>query len=204
MNEQKRILPETWTDAECRLMVQLCRYSAEVLYAVRNGFDLDKRYEVVTLPPNGVVPSGAVLLHGYLRAYQAARATLLTCGFAVRSKEHPDACNLLSSSADFELNREPNLQLTNFSHLGRALLAIFRIYHQNGRLGHPETLLRIFDLLLEAGFTEKRLGFLEWSTKALDLAYPNRMADCLIPRDGLLWVTDTFEVYIDEAKEQWS
>jgi len=203
-DEQKRFLPETWTDPERRLMTQLCRYCAQVLYAVRNGFDFDERYAVVKLPPDGVVPSGAMLLDGHLRAYGAASATLITCGFAMRSKEDFEACKLLTSSANFELDKEPNLPLTNFPHLGRALLAIFRIYRQNARLGHPETLMRIFDLLLEAGFTEKRLGFLEWSTKALNLAYPRRMGDCLGPDDGLLWITDTFEAYIDEAKEQWS
>ena len=117
---------------------------------------------------------------------------------------HSDACKLLTSSAQFELSVEPNLPATNFSHLGWALLAIFKVYRQNRRLGNPETLKRIFDLLPTAGFTEERMGYLEWSTKALDLAYPRRMTDWPIPRDGNLWITDTFDAYIDEAKDQWS
>ncbi len=203
-NEKKLILPETWTQPESDLMVQLCRYHAQVLYAVRNKVDFEKRYAEVKLPPNGFVPIGAVLLDGHLRAYQMASGTLITCGFAVQSEVHSDACKLLTSSAQFELSKEPNLPLSNFSHLGRALLALFKIYRQNGRLGHPETLRLIFELLLAAGFTEERLGYLEWSTKALDLAYPRRMTDWPIPRDGRLWVTDTFDAYIDEAKDQWS
>lgn len=196
-------MPETWTEPECGLMVQLCQYHAQVLYAVRNRFDFDERYAVVKLPPDGVVPCGAVLLDGYLRAYRAASGILITCGFAVELEAYSDACKLLTSSANFELSREPNLPLTNTSHLERALLATFRIYRQNGRLGHPKTLKQIFELLLEAGFTEKRFGFLEWSTKAVGMAYSHPMGGP-IPRDGRLWITDTFDAYIDEARDQWS
>ncbi|WP_299049173.1 hypothetical protein [uncultured Tateyamaria sp.] len=203
-NQQKLYVPETWTQPECELMVQLCRYHAQVLYSARNGFDFEKRFAEVKLPPDGVVPNGAMLLDGHLRAYQSASGTLITCGFAVQSEVHSDECKLLTSSAQFELSKEPNLPLTNFSHLGQAFLAVFRVYRQNGRLGHPATLKRILELFLAAGFTEKRLGYLEWSTKALDLAYPRRMTDWPIPRDGLLWITDTFDAYIDEAKENWS
>ncbi len=203
-NEKKLILPEIWTEPECDLMVQICRYHAQVLYSVRNRFDLDELYAVVKLPPDGVVPSGAVLLDGHLRAYQTASGTLITCGLAIKPEASTHACKLLTSSDNFELSREPNLPLTNLPHLEQALLAIFRIYRQNGRLGHPKTLGQIFELLLESGFTEKRLGFLEWSTRALDMAYPRRMGDCFNTRDGCLWITDTFEAYIDEARDQWS
>jgi hypothetical protein len=185
-------------------MVQLCRYHAQVLYAVRNGFDFNKRYSEVKLPPDGFVPIGAELLDGHVRAYQMASGTLITCGFAVQSEVHSDACKLLTSSAQFELSKEPNLSLSNFSPLGSAFLAIFGIYRQNGRLGHPATLRRVIELLPAAGLIEERLGHLEWSTKALDLAYPRRMTDWSIPRDGRLWITDTFEAYIDEARDQWS
>ena len=203
-NQQKLFVPENWTQPECDLMVQICRYHSQVLYSVRNGFDFDKRFAEVKLPPDGLVPNGAVLLDGHLRAYQSASDTLITCGFAVQSELHSDACKLLTSSAQFELSKKPNLPLTSFSHLGRALLAIFRIYRQNGRLGHPGTLRRVLGLLPAAGFTEERLGYLEWSSKALDLAYPRRLTDWPIPRDGRLWITDTFDAYIDEAKDQWS
>ena len=204
MESKNLILPETWTKPECDLMVQLCRYHAQVLYAVRNGFDLNELYEEVRLSSDGFVPFGVVLLDAHLRGYQMASGTLITCGFAVQSEVHSDACKLLTSSAQFELSREPNLPLGNFSHLGQAFLAIFRIYSQNGKLGHPETLERIFELLMPAGFTEERYGYVEWSEKALELAYPRRMGDMPIPRDGLLWNTDTFDAYIEEAKDQWS
>jgi len=203
-NQQKIYVPETWTEAECDLMVELCRYHAQALYSVRNKFDFDKRYCAVKLPLDGVVPNGAVLLDGHLGAYQSAAATLITCGFATQSEVQSDACELLSSSAQFELSTDPNLPLANFSRLGRAFLAVFRVYRQSGRLGHPATLRHILELFLAAGLTEERLGYLEWSTKALDLAYPSRMTDWPIPRDGLLWITDTFDAYIDEAKDQWS
>ncbi len=203
-NEKKLILPETWTEPERDLMVQICRYHAQVLYSVRNGFDLDEVYAVVKLPPDGVVPSGAVLLDGHLRAYQTASRTLITSGLAIQPEAYTHACKLLTSSDNFELSREPNLPLSNLPLLERALLAIFRIYSQNGRLGHPKNLGQIFELLLESGFTEKRLGFLEWSTRAIDMAYPRRMGDCFNLRDGSLWITDTFESYIDEARDQWS
>ncbi|WP_428514902.1 hypothetical protein [Roseovarius sp.] len=203
-NQQKPFFAETWTQPECDLMVQLCRYHAQVLYSARNGFDFDNRFAKLTLPPNGSVPSGVVLLDGHLGAYEWASGTLVTCGFALQSQVYSGACKLLTSSAQFELSKEPNLPLTNISHLGRALLAIFSIYRQNGRLGHPATLRRILELLPAAGFIEERLDFLEWSTKALDLAYPRRMNDWPIPRDGKLWITDTFDVYIDEANDQWT
>ena len=203
-NQQKTFVAAPWTQPECDLMVQLCRYHAQVLYSVRNGFDLNKRFTEVTLPPDGLVPNGAVLLDGHLRAYQSASSTLISCGFAVQSEMHSDACELLISSAQFELRKKPNLPFTNFSHLANALLAIFKIYQQNGRLGHPETLRRVLELLPATGFIEERLGYLEWSSKALDLAYPYRMTDWPIPRDGRLWITDTFDAYIDEAKDQWS
>ena len=143
-------------------------------------------------------------MNRHLRAYQSASGALIACGFAVQSEVHSDACKLLTSSTQFKLSAEPNLPYNLFSHLGQALLAIFKIYSQNGRLGHPVTLKRVFELLPAAGFTEEHFGYLEWSTKALDLAYPSRMTDWPIPRNGRLWITDTFDAYIDEAKDQWS
>lgn len=203
-NQQNLFVPETWNQPECDLMVQICRYHAHVLYSVRNGFDINKRFAEVKLPLNGFVPHGAVLLDGHLRAYQSASGTLIACGFAVQSEVPLDARKLLTSSAQFELSRELNLPITNFSNLGWALLTIFKIYRQNGQLGHPVTLRRVLELLPAAGFIEERLGYLEWSTKVLDLAYPRRMTDWPIPRDGRLWNADTFDAYIDEAKDQWS
>lgn len=203
-NQQRLLEPETWTQSECDLLVQLCRYHAQVLYSVRNGFDFDNRFPEVKLPPDGIVPNKVVLLDGHLSAYESASGTLVTCGFAVHSEVRSDSCKLLISSDQFELSMEPNLPRTNFSHLGEAFLAMFSVYRQNGKLGHPATLKLIFELLPAAGFTEERLGYLEWSTKALDLAYPHRMTDWPIPRDGKLWITDAFDAYIDEAKDQWS
>jgi hypothetical protein len=203
-NQQKLFVPENWTQPECDLMGQLCRYHAQVLFSVRNGFEFDKLFAEVELPPDGLVPNGTVLLNSYLGAYESASSTLITCGFAVQSETHADACKLLISSDQFELSKKSNLPHAHFSPLEEAFLAIFKIYRQNGRLGHPDTLGRVFALLPATGFAEERLGYLEWSPKALDLAYPHRMTDWPIPRDGRLWVTDTFDAYIDEAKDQWS
>ncbi|WP_424941595.1 hypothetical protein [Aliiroseovarius sp. S253] len=198
---------EIWTKSERELMVELCKYHSQTLLASRNKFDIDDQLPKVVLPTNGVVQAETVLLDHALSAHETAVSALLTCGFAF-VPEHPShACKLLISNDQFEISEDFAPPHVNYSHLGHSLSAMFRVYEQNGRLGHPSTMKRVFECFKGSALVEERFGFQEWTEKALDLAYPRRRSG--IPslktlESDYLWVTDTFDWYLEEAKRQWS
>lgn len=77
------------------------------------------------------------------------------------------------------------------------------MYEQNGRLGHPTTMKRIFERLPGAGFIEERYGYDEWSDKAFCSVYPHRKIGISKQERDFLWAPYSFDWYIEEAKLQW-
>jgi len=198
---------EVWTKPERDLMVELCKYHAQTLLASRNAFDIDDLFPKVVLPADGVAQADTVLLDYALSSHERAASALLACGFAVDPGIPFHACKLLMSSNEFEVSDDFTLERGNYSHLGNSLSAMFLVYEQNGRLGHPLTMKRVFECFESAELIEVRFGFNEWTEKALDLAYPRRRSGNPSLRaleKDFLWATDTFDCYLQEASEQWS
>lgn len=193
--DQRDINQMICSQPERDLLVALCRYSAQVLYAARNGLDSRAAsLPQVKVPQSGVIPARTVLLDGAVKAYRHAAGTLRQCGF-VTEQGHLSGRYILDVSSDqFALIAGPDFQLQRAAYPTDAFLDIFDIYEPNERLGHPDTLRRIFDLFLETGLTEERFGFIAWSQRALDLARPT---------GERLWATDAFAWYIEEAEAQW-
>ena len=197
---------ETWTKAERELMVELCRYHSQTLLASRNRFDIDGLLPTVALPADGIVHADTVLFDYALSAFERAASALLTCRFAVDPGLPYHACKLLVASNQFDISKDFAPPCGNYSHLGQSLAAMFLVYEQNGRLGHPSTMKRVFECLKSSELIEERFGFTDWTEKALDLAYPRRRSG--IPglnalETDFLWVPDTFDWYLEEAKRQW-
>tara|TARA_R100000935_G_C2769972_1_gene137253 strand:+ start:155 stop:790 length:636 start_codon:yes stop_codon:yes gene_type:complete len=192
------------SQAENDLLVELCRYYAQVLYAVRDGLDsLIPNLPKVKLPLSGNIPAQSVLLDGVVKPYRYAAGTLLQCGFATE-QEHLSGKYVLNVSSDnFVLRAGPGLDLQFGSYPASAFLVVFSIYELNGYLGHPDTLRRVFSLFLQAGLTEARFGYVEWSQRALDLANRRRAFNTHSLAHRSLWATDTFDFYIEEAEAQW-
>jgi len=198
---------EVWTKPERDLVIELCRYHAQTLLASRNGYDFDSLFPEVVLPADGVVQADTVLLDHALSSHERAAAALLECGFAIELKFPSHACKLLMSSNEFEISDGFTFQGGNYSHLGHSLSAMFLVYEQNGQLGHPSTMKRVFECFENAELIEARFGFSEWTEKAYDLAYPRRRSgnpNLNALEKDFLWVTDTFDWYLEEAARQWS
>ncbi|MEP1535883.1 MAG: hypothetical protein ABJQ34_03665 [Paracoccaceae bacterium] len=195
---------EIWTKAERELMVELCRYHSQTLLASRNRFDTNDLLPKVVLPTDGIVMADTVLLNYAVSAYEAAAATLIECGFAIDPGCPSNACKLLVSSDQFEISEDFEPSLGTYPSLGHSLEAIFLVYKQNGQLGHPTTMKRVFECFEGSGLVEDRFGFKEWTEKALDLAHPRRHFGIPSYKADLLWVTDTFDWYLEEARLQWS
>lgn len=172
---------EPLSRADSDLMVELCQYYAQLLYARRNKMGFDRRFE--TLPPlkDGVIPAGTVLTDGVVRNYARAAIALEDCGFAKRDKDNWEVYTLLVDSDRFVLDDIAILSKLTYSQLGTALSAMFRIYAEFEVLGPPKSLQNIFGLLLSAGLTEMRHGYLEWSQKALALVYSRKLAGLPYP-----------------------
>lgn len=198
---------EIWTQEECDLMVELCRYHAQTLLALRNGIDTEGLLPKIELPEDGVVPAGTILLDGAISAYECAAGALLKCNFAVIPEKPYNACQLIVASDQFKITTDIEIPLCKHSALGYSFAAMFRVYEQSEQLGHPSTMKRVFDCCMAAGLIEERYGYNEWSEKALDLAYPRRRSGN--PRlqfleSEFLWVTDTLDWFLEEAKLQWT
>jgi hypothetical protein len=192
----------TTSQAERALLVEICRYFAQVLYACRNSFDsLDPEYRIIKLPPCGCVPAQTVLLDGAVEILRCAASTLVECGFATQAGPLSERYTLGVSSDEFAFDATSDAHLA-FYRASWDILDIFRIYEQSAWLGHPATLKRIFGLFQQAGITEERFGHIEWSQQAVDLARERTRRTRTDKQ--LLWPTDTFEWYVDEAEKQWS
>ena len=165
--------------------------------------DFDRRFEALPPLKNGVVPAGTVLTDGVVRNYAHAATALVDCGFAKQDKDKWARYTLLVDSDRFVLNDPAILSKLTYAQLGTALSAMFRIYDEFEVLGPPRSLQNIFDLLLAAGFTEMRHGYLEWSQKAFTLVYSRKMAGLSYPEDPFLWSTDLFDWFVGEAATQW-
>ena len=185
-------------------MVELSRYHAQALLASRNSFDSERLLPEVRLPLDGVVPAGTILLDNGLSAFEQATSALMLCGFAAGVEVPLSAVSLTVPSDKFLLPTDLELPLSNRSHLGRSFAAVFKMYQQNGQLGHPETLERVLDHLSAAKLIEQRFGYREWSEKALGLAYPRRTAGLSWAEDAFLWATETISWYLEEAERQWT
>ena len=185
-------------------MEELCRYHAQVLYAVSDAFELGKGRKRIGLPADGVVPAGAVLKTHYISAYEVASATLLDCGFARKLEPYGATIALNMSSERLSLQPPPDHPYSNGSQLLDAFFTLFRLYDQSGVLGHPETLRRVIRLLPEAGLTEERFGFVEWSEWVMDRVRPpgrwGQRKEAVVN----LWPVDALDCYVEEAADQWS
>ena len=191
---------EKWSPSECSLMVEICRYFAQVLFRCASS---EQGGASGALPSNGVIPSGTIFFDLGSRPFRAAAADLRERGFASEKDERNWSCKLLVSSDQFQIPHPPILSFSNFSHFGSAFRTIFKTYEQNEKLGHPDTLKRIFELLPEAGLIEDRYGYDDWTDKALDFAHPPRWSRFPPTKNNLLWKIETFDWYLDEAREQW-
>jgi len=189
--------------ADRGLLVGLCRYYAQLLYPLSNKLDFDRRSETLAPLQNGVVPAGSVLSDGGVDSYARATDALKVCGFAKQDADGPENCALLMDSDQFALDDPAQVATLKDLDLGRALSAMFRIYDDFEILGPPQSLRRIFNLLAAAGFTEVRLGHLEWSERAIAALYPRKVAGLPYPESTLLWNTDLFDWFLDEAATQW-
>lgn len=194
---------EVWNRAECDLMVELCRYHAQTLFAYSTNFDpqdLSRNPQALT---DGFVAAGTILSNQAITAFEMAMSALLECGFAT-SVEYPYfSCKLLVSSDEFELQTPPELPFSNQSSLGNAFSAMFKAYNHYGRLGHPETLKCVFGLLPAAGFLEERSGAAEWSAKAYSLARRPQPSELPWTKDDFFWKVDTFDWLVAEAARHW-
>ncbi|KIC35562.1 hypothetical protein [Leisingera sp. ANG-M7] len=198
-----KIEREIWSRAECDLMVELCKYHAQALFAFTTNFDVEHLSIDPQTLADGTVPAGTILVDHALTAYELAMGALLTCGFAVKVQEPYFACKLILSSDKFELQTSPLLPLCNQSHLGNAFSAVFKMYHKNEKLGHPGTLQGLFQRFSAAGVVEEQYGYLEWSDKAYHLARRPKPDGSPWTRDDLLWNVDTFDWFVEEASRQW-
>ena len=186
-------------------LVELCRYYAQALYAVRNGMDsLGQEYPKVILPPDGNVPAQAVLLDGVVGPYENAASVLVDCGFATERFRCSGVYTLEMASDDFTMDIDTFLARRATSFNDDAFKHIFSFHDVNGYLGHPDTLQRIFDLFCRTGLTEIRYGQRVWSDRAIDLAASRFTVSVPCRKVELLWGVDTFDLYLAEAKAQWS
>jgi len=130
-------------------------------------------------------------------------SVLIESGFAQSGGMGSGTCRLLMSSDQFRFPENHVFPDQDVSHPGSAFYAVFKVYQDSERLGHPTTLKRIFDLLPATGLTEERYGVVEWSEKAQDWTPPRHLAKLLRPEDEYLWNIDTLDCYLEEAKLLW-
>ncbi|MBI1492139.1 hypothetical protein [Halocynthiibacter styelae] len=191
--------PERLTPSEAALMVELCRYHAQILYISQDGL-----YGPPHIPESEVVPAGTVLFDHFVSSAELLASVLIESGFAQSGGMGSGTCKLLMSSDQFRFPESDVFPRQNVSHLGSAFYGVFNMYKDSERLGHPTTLKRIFDLLSATGLTEERYGCVEWCEKALDWASrPRHLAKWLRPDDEYLWNIDTLDCYLEEAKLLW-
>lgn len=191
---------EVWNEPQCALVVELCRYFAQYLY--RSAYDADYG-NPASLPTTGVIPAGTTFYDYGIRAYRAAASDLIEFGFAAESVYETELCTLKLASDRFALECPPELSHSNFSHFGSTFSTLFKTYDQNGKLGHPNTLQRIFELLPAAGLLNEQYGFYEWSEEAVSYVHPRRWKGFQYPESDVLWSVNVLDWYVEEAASQW-
>jgi hypothetical protein len=196
------INPDQIDQSDYDLIAAVCQYHAQLLDRLRG--ELGNRGTAGSAIPrvDQIVPSDTVLYDGTVDVYMRATGALTACGFAKRYASTDDQIVLLYDSDQFTSDKVVRPQ--SDASLRHALAAIFMIYTDMEKLGPPDTLGRIYDLLFAAGFTEIRFGHLEWSQKAHKTADPRRLVGLACPEDNFWWNTDLFDWYLQEAAFQWS
>lgn len=191
--------PDQMYQSDYDLIAAVCQYHAQLLNRLQGGLGNNGTADFAIPRVDQIVPSGTVLQDGTVDVYMRATGALTACGFAKRHAPTDDQIVLLYDSDQF--TPEKVVRPQTHASLGHALTAVFLIHADMEKLGPPDTLGRIYDLLFAAGVTEIRFGHLEWSQKANEIVYPRSLARRKV---DFWWNTDLFDWYLQEAAFQWS